>query len=270
MSLTTQGVTDGTEHWWGTFRVREGAAACWRIGPLRLHVDHQRREWIVIRGQGPSTDRERSVETEACVRAADPDELVTRYAAGDGVESITITPILPDRAVVTRPQTAITVPARGSVSVMVGSPLWLRIEEAGVNRLLEELPAIAPRLTWFGPNTRVGELCYASRTFGRLRLEDLSVLPHRVVTAIKIINHAEQALTLERLKLPVRRLSLFATPGADFWTEPVVLERREGRELAELRVSSGPPGEAPDAKLVSGPRDAEGNDMIRAFGSLFG
>jgi hypothetical protein len=49
----------------------------------------------------------------------------------------------------------------------------------------------------------------------------------------------------------------------------VVLERREGKELAELRLSSGPPGEAPDAKLVSGPRDTGGNDMIRAFGSLF-
>ena len=250
--------------------MREGAAARWSVGPLRLNVVHLRREWIVLRAQGAATDRDRSVEVGVPVRAAQPDELLTRYAAGDGVEAISITPILPDRAVVTRLEYAITVPAKGSVTVMVGSPLWLRLEEAGTSRLLEELPAILSRLTWFGANTRDGELCYASRTFGRLRLEDLLVLPHRVVTAVKIVNKADQSLTLERLKLPVRRLSLFATPGADFWTEPVVLERREGKDLAELRVGSGPPGEAPDAILVSPPRDKEGNDVIRAFGSLFG
>ncbi len=268
MSLTNDSVTGGAEHWWGAYRVREGAAAAWRVGPLRLTVVHQRREWIVMRGQGDPDDRARLVHQDAPVRAARPDELVTRYAAGDGVDAISITPILPDRSVVTRPQTPITVPARGDVSVMVGSPLWLRLEEG--EHLLEELPAMPPRLTWFGPNTREGELCYATRTFGRLRLEDLCVLPQRVVTAVKIANRADRALTLERLKLPVRRLCLFATPGADFWTEPVVLERREGKEFAELRVVSGPPGEAPDARLVSGPRDPEGTNMIRAFGSLFG
>jgi hypothetical protein len=89
------------------------------------------------------------------------------------------------------------------------------------------------------------------------------------MTAVKIINHAAEPLTLARLKLPVCRLSIYSTPGADLWTEPVVLERREGRELAELRVSSGPPGEAPDAELVCPPRDVGGNDVIRAFGSLF-
>jgi hypothetical protein len=242
----------------------------WRVGPLRLTVIHLRREWQVLRAAGSFDDRERHVEEGGRGRERGPGELLTRYAASDGIDGLAVTPVLPDRAVVTRPETPITVPARGTVSVIFGSPLWVRIEEAGVGRLLEELPAIAPSLTWFGPNTMEGEICYASRTFGRLRLEDVRQLPHRVTTAVKILNHAASPLTLERLKLPVRRLSVFATAGADFWTEPVVLERREGKDLAELRVSAGPPGEAPDARLVSGPRDKAGNDVIRAFGSLFG
>ena len=255
--------------WWGTFPVREGAAARWRLGPLTLTIQHLRREWRVFRAVGDLAARDRGVEVDVALHEVQAGEYSARFAAADGVNSVTVMPVLPDLAVVTRPEMPLTVPARGNVSVYVGSPLWLRIIEAGTERVLEDMAALGPRLTWFGPNSMDGEICYASRTFGRLRLEEVQLQPHRVTTAVKILNRAALPLTIESLRLPVPRLSVYATPGADLWTEPLVLERGEGRDLAELRVSSGPPGEAHGATLVAEPRESGGTNMIRAFGSLF-
>jgi hypothetical protein len=116
-----------------------------------------------------------------------------------------------------------------------------------------------------------GEMCYATRTYGRLRLEEARPGPHRVLTAARIVNRAAEPLTIERLNLPVRTLSIYSENGSTrLWTEAVTLERGEGEELAELTVGDGPGADVDDAELVTPPREPpEGNYLFRAFGKLF-
>jgi hypothetical protein len=255
--------------WWGAFTLPVGSAGRWHLGPTILTISHLRNEWRVCRGGSEDgSDISCSVELGLLPETPDSSELLTRYSATDGVDSIRITPIMPDRSVVARLEHALVVAAQGSVTVFVGSPLWLRLEEAE-STLLDELPARQPRLTWWGPSTREGIICYGSRTYGRLRLQEVVNHPHRVLTAVKIANRAASTMKLERLNLPVRQLRVYATDAGQLWTESVVLKRRESQELAELEVSEGPPQEAAAAEPVSGPRDQSGGFLFRAFDSLF-
>ena len=255
--------------WWGEFRILESSAGRWRVGPLILTIAHARGEWRVCRdSSGDSADQSRELEIPVEFSRESSCQLLTRYAASPGAESIRITPILPDRSVAARPEHPVTVPARGEVAIYVGSPLWLRLSE-GDATLLEELPAFRPSPTWWGPSTIEGELCYASRTAGRIRREELINYAHRVITQVRIVNRADAPLVIERLNLPVRRLGLFASEEGVLWTETVVLERGQKKDFAELNLTKGPPDVAGVVDRVSEPRDQDGTDLFRAFGSLF-
>jgi hypothetical protein len=259
-----------SDRWWGSFVIEAGAATRWRVGPLVLTVTRLQNEWRVCRGS--SDDRhDRTREVSVGLRPSDPaaGELVSRYAATDGVETIVLTPVLPDRSVVTRADQPLVVPAQSAGTMYVGSPLFLRLEEESGPTLLEELPAFRPKLTWWGQTPREGVTCYASRTAGRLRAEDIVNHPHRVVTEVRIVNRAMSSLKVERLNLPVRRLSVYADSQGALWTESVTLERSEGEEYAELGVGARPPAAAGVAERLTPPRDASGHALFRAFGSLF-
>jgi hypothetical protein len=155
--------------------------------------------------------------------------------------------------------------------VYVGSPLWLRVSAGVPRRELGVFAASQPQLTWWGPNTMEGETCYATRTFGRLRLDEVRPGPHRVLTAARVVNRSSLPLPLERLNLPVRTLSIYSENGSTrLWTEAVTLERAEGEEFAELTVEDSPGADVDDAELVTPPREPpEQNYLFRAFGKLF-
>ena len=196
---------------------------------------------------------------------------LSRYGVGAGNEELLIMPALADRSVVSTPDRPFVIPAGEEVTLYISSPLWLQLSAGSGRALLEDKPILQPPDTWFGPNTQVGEVCYASRSFGRLELEALHRRPHRAITSVLVQNHATDALYLERLKLPVPYLSLFSDPStSDLWTNDVVLERVEGEGLDPLQISSGPPEAVPKAVKVASPRKHNsGNIMVRAFETLF-
>jgi hypothetical protein len=154
--------------------------------------------------------------------------------------------------------------------VFVSSPLWVRIEVGDPPVKLQEIPIVRPSDTWFGPTTMEGELCYASRTYARLNLENIPVRVHRAITQIIIDNKADTQLLVERLNLPVPFLSLFEASNGFLWTEAVAMIRTRDTGMAAFQIGKRPPEEASAAKLVSEPREKPDQNMvIRAFGALF-
>jgi hypothetical protein len=228
------------------------------------------REWRISRETLDENDSGVSIDQNLPVEEPTETANVTRYATASTSERFRIVPVLPDRSVVTRPERPISILPRTEVRLYVGSPLWVRLMQ-GNDEPIGELPASPPKEAWVGPSTRDGELCYATRTYGRLRLDDAALLPHRVMTSVAINNGSEQTFVCDHVSLPVRRLSVYASSEGRLWTETISLERGESEDLAALEVSSGPPEEAHGATLLSGPRDVgERGGHFRAFGALFG
>jgi len=256
--------------WWGVVGIPPGETHHWRIGPLDLWIKRLTGEWRVAYGTADDP-MDSSLESERLREDPDLAALgeVERYAVDDTAEALTLEPALADRAIITRPETPFHVPAGEQVTVYVSTPLWVRIAAGDPPDRLREGPISRPSDTWFGPNTREGELCYASRTRFVLNLENAPMVPHRATTALLIRNRADDALSLERINLPVETLSLFQGPDGRIWTPDVRLERTAEDEFAELHVGSGEPEQAKGATRIAEPRrKPSGNAVIRAFSSL--
>jgi hypothetical protein len=147
--------------------------------------------------------------------------------------------------------------------------LWVSVSTEEPCHILIDMPIFRPSDTWFGPTNNDGELCYASRTFCRLRIEDVPFRPHRCVSAVKVRNLGDTDLPLERLKLPVNTLAVHIGDDNRLWTQDVILERREGMEYAQLTISEEPPALTMNPRLLAKARTSqEGSVMTRAFSTL--
>lgn len=259
-----------TADFWDETVISRGRAARFRVGPLVLTISRSAQEWHVAReSTGDAIDASASVETLEQMPEAAEHADVTRYATSPGSDRVSVLPVVPDRSVVSRLDRPLTILARTSVTLYIGAPVWLRIVEPG-DRRLAEFPAWRPKETWFGPNTREGELCYSTRTLGRLVLDEMQILPHRMVSAVSIRNDRDEALAIDRVNLPARRLSVYRAKDGRFWSEAVTLERTLRDEFAKIHVGDEPPAEAAHAVRISGPRDVEESGrLFRAFGTLF-
>ena len=106
---------------------------------------------------------------------------VDRFSVQRTSDDIIVEPVLANRPVIVRPRKALYVEGLETSTLYVSTPLWIRIR-LGETRVLTEIPSIRPSDSWFGPNTREGELCYSSITEGRTRMEEIPFRAHRAIT----------------------------------------------------------------------------------------
>lgn len=273
--------------WWGPVTLGPDTGGEWHVGPTTLWLYRSSHDWrVVVR---PSTDpvaadpmAQRSGatvpvpdETMSAVLEAEDDALVThRFGAEETDESVALRPALADRPVVTRPEHALSVLPDEAVTLYLSTPLWVRVELVESGRRLIEVPSHRMSDTWFGPSTREGTLCYATRTAGRLRLDRVPLRLHRALTPLTVRNQTAEALPLERIQLPVPHLSLYETDAAALWTDPVTMIHRTEGEGAAVQIREGPPDERPGAAAIQAPRETTRHGLFTstfsAVGALFG
>jgi hypothetical protein len=199
-------------------------------------------------------------------------ENYSRFAFGSDSEDIVLSAALADRSVVTRSEKQLHLPPGEELAVYVSSPLWVRIEAGKPARRLVEIPVYRPSDTWFGPNTLEGELCYSSRTFHRVQLEQVPIRPHRATTTVLVKNRADSMLSLERMQVPVTCLGLYQKNDGRLWTDDVIFTRSGADDFASVRTSASNsriPGEEA-ARIAEPRRQSDENLILRAFSSIFG
>lgn len=213
-------------------------------------------------------------EMTRVLESNDSDVTTHRYSVRRTAETVALRPALADRPVVSRPEHPLSVLPDEAVTLYLSTPLWIRVELVETDRRLHEVSSHRMSDTWFGPSTWEGELCYATRTAGRLRLDRLPLRLHRALTPLKIRNTTPEPLTLERVQLPVPHLSLYVTPDNVLWTEAVTMIHREGGQGAAVQIRDGPPVDAKDAERMQDPREKSKHGLFTstfsAFGALFG
>lgn len=258
--------------WWGEFPFEIGAWGHWRVGPLALWVGRTEHDWQIAYARDDDPFRDEShVEVPVDLRRvpvpADSGQHRVGYASTP--ETLELRPMLADRAVVARPESAFSIPSLERVSVFVSTAVWVRLGCGPQKEPLIEIPAWRSSDTWFGDN-RSGFLCYATRTAMRLEVDELPLRAHRAVTPIVIDNQGQDALNIERISLPIPNLSVFVSPAGALWTERLHLTRNEDAELAQVHIESDSPP-IPGAVRVSEPRVvAEDKLLSRVFTGLFG
>ncbi len=252
--------------WWGDFTLSENTPGVFRIGPAVLHVSRLPGEWrIVYDADTMETDEGNDIHID--VQSAAPVELsrravVNRYGMSTGGSSIRLTPALADRHVVVQSETPFHIMPGQNMTYYVSTPLWVAFHTGKPSVKMTEMPLFRPSDTWFGPSTIQGELCYASTTSGRLRLDDIRFRPHRAVTVVLLKNLTGNPVLLKSLSLPVPNLSLYESADGYLWTQPVKLEMTENNDAAEMSLKQRAPSEAVKAKLVCEPRVKAVNNIL--------
>jgi hypothetical protein len=194
---------------------------------------------------------------------------VRRYGFSSAPAVISLQPLLADRPVVVSPESPISLPSDEEITLYVSTPAWIAISIGDPPVPVIDVALQRPSDTWFGPSTMRGELCYAVRTSARMRLENLPIRPHRVVSSVRITNRGNTNLAFERVKIPMTQMSVFGAADGQLWTQTIDLERYQDEQDATVRLGTDPPPQAVDASLLHGPRTpAERGVLISAFSDL--
>lgn len=257
--------------WWGDFNFKEYATAQWEIGSLCITVQRLPSEWLIAQEQIEPAENGPDWKFSYCDLNLNESELpnISRFACRKTTEKLTVLPNLADRSIVSRPYTPFSVPMGEDATIYLGTPLWINFAYGKPSKTLFELPLKRPSDTWFGTSTIEGELCYASRTYGRRNLENLTGHHHRAITQVHIHNKSTTPLLIERLNVPVPFLSLFYAQDNLLWTETVTMVQNRGTSLAEFHIQKKPPPSVRNPKLIAKPRQAPQKSMlIRAFSAL--
>jgi len=263
--------TPDAARWWRTLDVAVGDTQHCRIGPLGLWIQRSRGEWRIA--QSRLTDPLHPTVEMARPSAPDrvpADARVDRFAVPGDSPRLRVAPRLADRSVVSRPDQPFHVPAGEEAVLFVGSPLWVALSTEEPAHTLLDTPAFRPSDTWFGPTHHDGELCYASTTYCHLRSEDVPFRPHRCVTAVTIRHRTDHNLALDRVRLPVDALALYADADGRMWTQDVTFTREEVGEHAELTIGKHAPAHAREPERLADARvPPQENLVMRAFSALF-
>ncbi|HEX6551088.1 MAG TPA: hypothetical protein VF117_10480 [Gammaproteobacteria bacterium] len=258
--------------WCGEFSLPMQSMGRWHIGPLELWVQHLAGEWRLAWRSGEELMQQVArVELNLPIRSPEADMQVYRFSLRETDRPLRLSPALADRPVVVRPEMPLFIPSGEEVTLFVSTTLWVTVSAGSQSPMLIEMPTLRPSDTWFGPNTRQGELCYASRTLAHTRIEDIVPRPHRAITPVRIRNHGHEPLLLERLSVPVPLLTLYENKAGEFWTQSVLLERSGRDDQARLQLGDArlPGGMA--LKQIGVPRQIDDDSSVfRALSRFFG
>lgn len=263
-------MTNKSTVWWGTYHLEENQNRYWEIGPLLLGIERLAQEWRIGCKTGNDPDKsDIKVAMEENPNAAKCDLEFKRYVFHKIGTEITFTPIMADRPQVSLAATPFYLPAGEQVTIYVSSPAWIRIEAGSQHKIvLDEIPTVRQSDTWYGPNTREGELCYFSPMFCRTHLKDLPIRSHRIISPIVVHNHAPAALLLDRLSLPLPYLSVYADSNGSLWSEEIIVTHDLNRKHS-VKQGKGAPDIAPKATLISAPRlQSKSINFLNLFHSL--
>lgn len=255
--------------WWEPVELATGQ--CWRyaVGPLAIYLQRHASEWWLA--SELVSENEELHRLDSGEISSMPEGLsYSRYVFKDTPSTFCLKPLLLDRPVVVRTSQAVNIPAGEEVTFYISSPVTVSVELVNSKLVLQEIPVMRLSDSWFGPSTRIGELCYAAKTQARNSRSEVPLRPHRAVTPVTIHNKSDKLLAIDKISLPVPFLAVYGLPDGTLWTDPVSLQHLPGDSLAKLKISDKPPAGVSTSNWLTPARDVpKKGGLVRAFVDIF-
>ena len=247
---------------WGVFEIALDKLYSWKIGDLNVWCRKGTGEIQIAHQYSDSTvDNQELIEP--------PEDISwSRWALKKDKIEIQLSPQLPDRPVVVKPESSFRIIIGAQAKIYIRVPLWLRINlSTKPSEKLLEIPAVVLSNTWFGTFFE-GELCYWISTGARRQIEPDANRPYLAICPIQLINNAEEELLVEKICLRVANLSLFSD-GVQLWSDETNVFYKGGNGISQVKASGVPPKEARSAKLISSPRNPKKKSLaMKTFASI--
>ncbi|MGY6586922.1 MAG: hypothetical protein ACXIUB_01405 [Wenzhouxiangella sp.] len=256
--------------WWEQAEIPVGQQWQVTLGTLELTLARTHDEWVLHSSSLEEDEASRQPQYRLSKGQPDNPKAERFVHSGDG-HKVSLQPRLADRPVVIRPRQPVALLSGQQITLYLSTPVWIDIMVGEPPLLLKSLPAQRLSDTWFGPNTREGELCYSGRTHARHDPKDLPDRPHRAITPLTIQNRATSPLPIEKISLPVPWLALYGDQTGRLWTQSVTMTRDSETDLASVRVDSREQADGKTFTRLAEPRQAaQRNNMIRAVSAWLG
>ena len=257
--------------WWGEQRFELMESRAWQFGSLLFRLTRGIQEWrIEYHRPTVQYDYEQQWNQMSDPNFAFPAPVnIERYMFKTTHDHIQLMPRLANRSVVIKPVDPIYIPAGQRGTLYISTPLWLAGFVEGQRDPLFDLPIILPKDTWFGPNQRIGEICYSTSVDGRTELAQLTRRAFRAVTPIEFHNSSNQQLRFDRMNVPVPALPLFYSESTGrLWTSQIKVLHESLDRPPRIRIESRTPPDAGEVTFVH-PARAPASALFNMFDSFF-
>ncbi len=257
-----------TRTWWGDFKRPLGRPAYWAVGPFSLIAERHTTEWQIGLSSGSDP-----LSTQCAVAMEEIPSIELqrelRIAFRRAPEVMNLRVALADRPVVIRAADSVCIPPGERVTLFVSTAIWVQVAFDQGPPVLDQ-PTLRPPDTWFGPDSRTGEICYASRTRAKTEAHQAGHWISRAITPVRVRNQSDTPLHIDQIKLPIPNLSAYADYQGHLWTDAVLMECTESSGAVMVRIDSRERPQT-DWIRVASPRIALGGRRIPdAFSLLFG
>ncbi|WP_086198289.1 hypothetical protein [Acinetobacter sp. ANC 4169] len=257
--------------WWGEYQFELNQPKAWQFGSLLFRLTRGLQEWRLEyhRPQVQYDYEQKWHEIEDPNFAFPQPVKIERYMFKTTQHKIQLMPRLADRSVVIKPVDPIYIPAGQRGTLYISTPLWIAGFVEGQKDPLFDIPVILPKDTWFGPNHRHGEICYATAVDGRTELHQLKPRAFRAVTPIEFHNTSHQQLRFDRMNVPVSALPLFYSESTGrLWTSQIKVLHEGLDKPPRIRIENRTPPHAGEVMYVHLPRSAA-SALFNMFDSFF-
>jgi len=267
--------TDSNGRWNTAYSLEPGQTQIHQLSQRQVWVTRLDGEWQIRQrpfSQNLDQDQDRNTWHQR-ITGEQPDEklAVQRFLQPHPQADVTYLPALASRPTVFRPLQPLTLLNAAECTIYVGTLVSMRVCVGAERTELMDLPLADPAMTWVGPSTMVGDLCFAAPTHARLLLDSLPKRPWRAITPVRVINRQEKPLKLDRFSLPTQLLPLYINESQQLWTPQVTVVCETGQVSAGIEIDRQLPAEAGTAVRLSHPRvHSNHNTLFRALDRVFG
>ena len=234
-----------------------------QIGPLELWIRRLSDEFHIAVQHNPNS--ESVLDTSPLKPLEDaPDNCLewSRWVVGQHFDTMQLLPVMPDRPVVVRPATPVSIPSGKEALFFVAVPIWVEISVFGPTKvILLQTPSVILSDTWFG-DPMTGELCYSMRTRARHKVTDSPVRPHRALCPVLIRNTTNEQLDVERFCVHVQNLTVYIGQNR-LWTNEGRISFRGENETSQVKYVESAPEYEPVDRILSNPRIPQKKTLLQ-------
>lgn len=238
-----------------------------------LYVQRQPQQWLLCQSKlaSPHCSLQTELRIERNVSVPHDAENAQRWLNGEEESTLRIVPCMADKSLVVKPESALVIPAGRKPTLYLSLPIMYQLFIGQNKKPFHEFFIESMPLTWFGSNTRRGELCYQSKSPVALSLEQLPQAPHRVQMEMRIHNRDSENLNVEKINLPALYLPIYRVDNNVFWTSQLTITNEKLTDELSLHYGKGVPGRHQKQELVSQPRlRSEARTFMRALEAIIG
>ena len=249
---------------WGALDISPQGCLRTRCGDLIVYIRRVDDEWLFSHSLEPEESGESAVS--AVPQEALPVDLDWLRLVSARDEILELVPALPDRPLVIRPETRISIFTGRYALFYVAIPVWLRfVAVRGKERIdVIDVPTRTLSNTWFGDPAN-GELCYSLDAPLKRNHDQLGKGLSTVVCSLVVRNGSEEKLNFERICVHVENLSVFESQG-ELWTNEIKVLFKGSDQISQISIQRAPPELAEKPRKLTAPRlDPSKNVLKRSF-----